>query len=322
MKYIKGRNIFEESKYQDLKSEYGSIGLYVESLLDKCSDKDRFLQVVNKYLVDYNPQIRLSNAIDQIDALDKMILVDEIEREFLNLSESLSDEIKSNQFGGKGSFNSFIKVISAMGVKELNRDNKKSSKDYVVLYDCKDLVRDDLIRVLNRYQSLGLAKKTIIEKEGNYGLYYSVKFNQKLYIEYGILVGDEKSKIGEFNLNSSNLKNLLSSKSKILSQFINDFKSIDINKLILLSKIKIEMDKYEPGYYQKKNSSYIDTEKYIVNLDVCGLGEWSGPNCKEGEVEKYKLDFNGWVLSKNWGDLVLTSVSANNFWFKFKIKMK
>lgn len=322
MKYIKQRKLFEESKYKDLKEQYGSIGLYVESLLDGCSDKERFLQVVNKYLIDYNPQIRISNAVEQIDTLDKMVLVEELEREFLNVSESLNDDIQANQFGGKGSFNSFIKVISAMGVKELNRDNKKCSKDYIVLYDCKNLVKDDLIRVLSRYQSLGLAKKSILEKEGNYGLYYSVKFNQKLYVEYGLLISEEKKKIGEFNLNTSNLRSLLGLKSKVLANFTDDFNTADLTKLITLSKIKMELDSYEPGYYQQKDSSYIDTKNYVVNLDVCGLGEWSGPNSKEGEVEKYKSAFNEWILSKKWGEYVLTSVSANKFWFKFKIKMK
>lgn len=321
MKYIKKRIL--ESKYEDLKKEYGSLGQYAEHIGDECQDKERFEQIVNKYLVDYNPQIRIANSVEQLTQWDKMTLISELERECL-VTESLSDDIAANEFGGKGSFGSFIKVLTALGIKELTIDNKKCSKDYIILYDYKMINKDDLLRVLNRFQSLGLAKKKVTESDKpTFGAYYAVKYNQKLYIEYGLLIEeDKKEKIGEFVLNSSSLKSLLNLKNAPITQFIESFKSADLSKLIELSRIKKDLEIYSPGYFNKKSESYITIKDYVIQVDVYGLGEWSGPNLGELELDKYKDNFNEWVLTKKWSSEVLTSVKASDFWFHFKIKLK
>lgn len=320
MKYIRNR-IFE-AKYKDIESEYGSIGNYIEYIGDNTDDKELFDQIVNKHLTDYNPKIRIANSVETINTFDKLLLVDELERECL-IKEDLQSDIIDNTVGGKGSFTSFLKVLTAAGIKELKVDNKKCAKEYLIVYDSDNIQKDELLRVLNRFQSLGLAKKKITESTAeNYGTYYSVKFNNKLYIEYGLLLDNKKEKIGEFVLNKQTLDSLLSLNNKVISQFKDDFKDVDLSNITFLSKIKNDLNLYSPGYFRSKSEVYLDIKNNVAILDVYGLGEWSGPELKEGELEKYKNEFNSWVLSNKWNSKVLTSIKASDFWIQFKIKIK
>ena len=111
-------------------------------------------------------------------------------------------------------------------------------------------------------------------------------------------------------------------KNAPITQFIESFKSADLSKLIELSRIKKDLEIYSPGYFNKKSESYITIKDYVIQVDVYGLGEWSGPNLGELELDKYKDNFNEWVLTKKWSSEVLTSVKASDFWFHFKIKLK
>jgi len=83
---------------------YSSKGEYVEHLQDIVDDQERFGYILNKYLVDIDPEIRIANAVNTLSDHNQKLLIAELERE-LNVNKGVMKFekfriLESNDNGG------------------------------------------------------------------------------------------------------------------------------------------------------------------------------------------------------------------------------
>jgi len=318
MKYI-----FERSnRYLSLSKEWGSLGKYIEHIGEICKDKELYQTIVNKYLKGYNPQVRISNAIDTLDSIfDKKQLIRELERQVL-VKESLEieEDLSKNTKLGKQSFGTFLKVLSALNIGDVKEDYINCPSNFIEIYDYKNIDINKLKTVLSRFKSFKLFVPEISEE--HIGIYFGLKYESKLFIEYGLIKKDSRDVIGEFKVGSKELESIKSLVNKNITSFQERLKSIDLNKLSILNRIRLEIDGFNPGHFQSKSKPVIKLLDNCIKITIKGLGEWIGPNLKDGELDKYKKEIKLWINSKKWKDSVLVSVNANSYNFSFTIKVK
>lgn len=318
MKYILERN----NRYLELSKEYGSLGKYIEHLGDVCNDKELYQSIIGKYLKDYNPQIRISNAVDTLDSIfDKKQLIKELEREVLvKESFEISDDLSKNTKLGKQSFNTFLKVLSALNIGDVKPDYINCPDNFIQIYDYLNIDINILKSVLKRFKSFQTFINEITDEHK--GVYFGLKFNNKLYVEYGLIKNESRDIIGEFKVGSKELEHIKSIKNKNITSFIGELNKLNLDKLDILNKIRIEIDGFNPGHFQSKGKPIVKIGDNYISFKIKGLGEWNGPDLKDGELDKYKKEIKVWISSKKWKDSVLVSVNASSYNFTFTIKIK
>lgn len=318
MKYILERN----NRYLELSKEWGSLGKYIEHIGTICEDKDLYQRIVNKYLKGYDPKVRISNAIDTLDSIfDKKQLVKELEREVL-VKESLDIEqdLSKNTKLGKQSFTTFLKVLSALNIGDVKPDYVNCPDSFIQIYDYLNIEINNLKTILNRFRSFQSFVPEINEEHT--GIYFGLKYTNKLYVEYGLIKKDTREVIGEFKVGQKELENIKTINNKNVQSFKDELNKLNLSKLDILNKIRIEIDGFNPGHFQSKGKSVIKLGDDYIKFNIKGLGEWNGPDLKEGELDKYKKEIKVWINSQKWKDSVLVSVTASSYNFTFTIKIR
>jgi hypothetical protein len=222
----------------------------------------------------------------------------------------------TQKWGGWGVFNSFLKVIVATGKPSPERC-KQCPDNFLMMWNTLSVEKPDLERFLKRFGSLTSFSDKI--QNDSIKLYFGVKYNKQLIVEYGIL-DNVKIKIGEFVLNKSAFNKLKTIKTKALVEFLKDTRGYDINVLKILNKIKGELIDYEPGKYISKTG--INIENGILEISFYGLGKWENGEFVD-DIEEYKDHFKGWILSRKWNKFVQVLVApSKNMELVYKIKLK
>lgn len=307
--------------YKFINENYKDLGEKVESLYDEQYIKN----IVNKYLKNIDPSIRLANAIDLLKDKEKSEIKRQIdfylkngiqEKEPIVSANTILDENNSqSDKSSKIIFKSFLKCVTALGGKDNIQDYDYTPNDFLIYYKISNIPYDKLEYVFKRYRSLSNFTKEIKNEEVS--LYFGI--DEYCILRYGIL-DEETINIGEIKINNRNLKWLskLESKSaKSIKEDIHDLAQIDIINLI---KIKKDLYEYNPGYFNKK-SPIIFKDK-MLSISYYGTGNWINGNIVQYDLKNIKKSFNNWILQKDWKDIVLYNVSSKSFWINFYIKLK
>lgn len=318
--------ILENNKYLNYKKEYNSLGEYVAYMLSSIDIKDvydRALQIIGNYIQDLksDTDIDISNMINLLDEIDQRLLVKELDREIFNISENKTVDIVEQRLSGKFSFHSFLKVITALNIPDVEVNNEKCPSDFAIYYELDSVNKDRLVTIMKRFRSLDSARN-IIESltEGRVGIYFGIKYKKKFILEYGILVNDKRNVCGEFNFTNTVLKMILDYKSKSLESFKKVMSTNDLKSLRKLMKVKSDLETFSPGYSHKK--SPIKIENNTIYVSYYGAGFWKDGLLDKTDYERIKSEFNDWILMHKWKKFVVYSVKPGKFWLHFKIKIK
>lgn len=323
------------SESVDGRDKFNSLGEWIEYLYSKFENEDleylkniinRNLNVGNKDdLNDIPSNIRLLNAINILDDKSKneieSLINDYLENgipdkepvvEFSTDLEELSENVTS----GKNIFKSFLKCITALGGKDVSVDFVNCPNDYIFFYEFKSL-SENVKMIFNRFSSLRRYIDLIPYDLNDISIYYSININGEL--EYGFK-STNLIPFGYFKLNNSTLKWLLFLDLKSAFNLKKDLVNYTLKDLLLIGKIKKDLNDYKPSYYEKK-SEFIIKDR-IITIGYYGIGKWDNGKLDSGEFSNIKQNFNNWILTKNWGQNVQYNVKSNSFWVYLNLKIK
>jgi len=317
---------------QFIKESSFSIGEWVESI----SDDEYIMNIVNRYLKDISPDIKLSNAINLLDyreQSDIKIQIDDYlqngiqEKEPIVLTsteiklveESVVDTVSTQEItvAGKGVFNSFLKSLTALGRKESNPDYENCPEDFLIYYNYHNLNSNDVKMIFSRFKSLIRYSDMIDYGKNEISLYFGIKCDGQF--EYGITY-DNLLPIGQFKLSQSAIKYLVQLESKSAQSLKKELVNLTYPDILLLGKIKMDMKDYIPGYHEKR--SYPTISDRVISFGYMGVGKWDNGKLDEGEFMNIKNKFTTCLMSKKWSDKVLISLKPSSFWLYIHIKLK
>jgi len=327
---------FDNKKRED----FNSLGEWVEYLFDLYKDDEEKLSnlksIINRDfnvkgqsdLNDIKSDIRLANAINILDDKTKKEMSTLIEKfleeglskeePVVDFSTDVEDLVEGDiTLSGKNIFKSFLKTITALGRKDSPINREICPNDFIYYYNYDNIPSNDLKLVFKRFKSLHMYSDLIPYDSNESGLYYGIKLDGQL--EYG-LITDKTIPIGCFKVGDSSIKWLLGLDLKSLSQLKKDLVNWNWKELSILSKIKSDLNEYNPGFFEKK-SHLIITDK-IITIGYYGIGKWDNGKIDTGEFQNLKQNFNNWILNKKWSDKIQYNITSNSFWVYFNIKIK
>ena len=223
-----------------------------------------------------------------------------------NLNESF------DVVAGKKVFQCFLKVITALGQKEISYNSEKTPKDFLFYFETNLLSVEDVKSVMSRYDFFDKFINNIDYTFNNCNLYYGIKLDGKF--EYGIRTEDQSIVIGSFKLTNGVLKYFLTLSSPSVRGLKKQIATLDLSKLSLLGKIKQEMENFIPGSFEKKMKPNI-----IDNVISFGYFD---QKIDLNEIENIKTNLKSFLIPFKWSDKVQVniSVSGNHLFLNIKVK--
>lgn len=310
------------------------------------SDDDYIMNIINRYINDYyklyagkdvNPDIDLENAVNLLEDRTKEEIkkqVDEylkngiVEKEPIVLTSTETDGLLESvevptetpteiTIAGKGIFTSFLKSLTALGLKESNPNWEKCPDDFLLYYFFPNLDAESVKQIFGRFKSLTRYLHLVDYQQNIVNLYFGLTTSGQC--EYGIQYG-ERQPIGQFKLSQSVVKWMLSLESKSAQSLKKEIVNLSYIDMMVLGKIKDDMKSFSPGYFEKRLTPMLRDR--IATFGFYGVGKWNNGKLDEGEYLNIKNNFTTWLLSKKWGSKVLISVNPESFWLYIHIKLK
>jgi hypothetical protein len=218
---------------------------------------------------------------------------------------------------GKGIFTSFLKALTALGQKENNPNFEKCPDNFLLFYYYPNLDATIVKQIFTRFKSLSMYLDTIDYGKNEVNLYFGLKSDG--VFEYGIGY-DNLTPIGQFKINQSIIKWMLSLESKSAHSLKKELVNLTLVDILTLSKIKSDMKEFNPGYHEKKGQVIIKDR--IISFAWYGVGKWDNGKLDDGELMNIKTNFTNFVLGKKWGEKILISIKPSSFWLNIHIKLK
>jgi hypothetical protein len=319
--------------------DFNSLGEWIESL----SGDEYVMNIVNRYIDDtqnlyngddINPTIRLSNAINLLDEktqseiklqIDKYLESGIEDKEPVMISSTDTSELLGESVdvqtevtvAGKGIFTSFLKCLTALGLKESNPNWELCPDEFLLYYQFLNLESDVVKQIFSRFKSLQRYLHLIDYQQNNLNLYFGVNISGQF--EYGISY-EQRFPIGQFKLSQSVIKWMLSLESKSAQSLKKEIVNLNYSDLLTLGQIKRDMVSFSPGYFEKRLKPMLRDR--VMTFGFYGVGRWDNGKLDEGEYQNIKNNFTNWLMSKKWGSKILISVKPESFWLYIHIKLK
>ena len=330
-----------EGQLEDIESQHHSFGEYIEKLAE---DNDYLMGVIiSRYTKDIDPQIKLSNALNLLSESDKLSILTQVEDHLNGTGKSPEPVIQANtmmesaeiaggvapqmvtpgqpqeQIGGKSLLVSFMKTLTALGQKNNAPAQEICPSDFLIFYDFKNIDSKMLQSVFGRFKALSLFNKLIDYDKNNSQLYFGIKCDGNF--EYGVRSEEAVLKpIGRFKLNKSGINSVLNLQSLSAQSIKKELVNLSPKDIEVLGKVKNEMMKYKPGYYEKFLVPILKDK--VLTFGYYGIGKWSDGQLDIEQLETVKTSFKEFLSKFRWCDQVVVSVKPTSFWIYFHIKVK
>lgn len=294
--------------------DINSLGKYVSDL----AEKDEYIKtLVGEYTGDVDPSITISNAVNVLEDEDKIDLLKRVEYH-VNGEEGevdvdvheVEEVIEEGKSYGKGVFNTFLKCLMALGLKDNKPEVTNIPSDYLTIFRFEDVPYEKVKGVFNRFKSLGSVN---IEGVVSVNLFFGLKVSN--VIEYGF----DETVIGSFKLGKRELNSFEKSTTKSLAGFKNVINDLNINDIRLMSIIKSSMLDFKPGDGQKMDPQL---NSRIITFGYYGYGNWNNGVMSVDDLEILKDKVKGYLSKYKWSDKIQLSIAPNNFWVYIHIKLK
>jgi len=305
------------------KDNHHSLGEYIEDL----SQNDEYIQmIVGQMTGDIDPSIRLSNAVNLLDDLKKVELLKRVEN-YLNGIEGEThiattvdaDTVLPNEpvqeSYGRNVLNTFFKCLTALGFKENTPQTNEIPGEFLIFFKFTGIESSKIQSIFSRFK--GLQSIKIDYSRPTMGLYFGIKCDG--LFEYGYYY-DELIPIGQFKLTKSIYNQIKLSELKSASGLKKILVNLTFEDIQLMSKIKLEMDKFNPGYFEQKMVPQINER--TMTFGYYGVGKWDNGQLDLGELENVKGNLKTFLMKYRWSEKILISVQPNKFWIYIQIKLK
>ena len=307
---------------QFVKESFGgfrTMGEYIESL---SKDNDYALNIISQYTQDIDPTVRIANVINLLpkstqELILKLIIDEKTGKEepkeadiIAYTSANLNESVDS--LAGKKIFQCFLKVITALGEKEISQNFEKCPNDFIFYFETKMILVDDVKSVMGRYEFFDQKINDIDYTFNVCNLYYGIKIDGKF--EYGIRTENDFVIVGQFTLSQSILKYFLLLTSPSSKNLKKQISVLNLNQISLIGKIKEAMVNFNAGSFQKRLKPTI-----IDNIISFGfMDQQIDPN----EIENIKSNLKSFLIPFKWSDKIQVSVSVtgNHLYLNIKVK--
>jgi len=299
------------------KEEHHSLGEYIEEL----SKDDQFIQMlIGEYTKEVDPSISVSNAINVLDDLQKVELLKRVE---LHLSDNQGDVDVSTstpvdlveESYGKSVLTTFMKCLTALGFKDNTPESKEVPAEFLLFFKFSGVDSSKIGGVFKRFKSLSSIQIDFTQPQ--MGLYFGIKCDGNF--EYGYYY-DELVPIGQFKLNKSVFNSIKLSDLKATSGLKKSLINLNVKDVILMGKIKSEMDKFQPGYFEQKSPAQVCDR--VITFGYFGVGKWDNGKIDEGELMNIKNNLRTFLSKYRWSEKVMINVNPDRFWVYINIKLK
>jgi hypothetical protein len=317
---IKYNEFLTESKYDEIESEYHSIGEYIE---DVSKDNEYLSSIVANYIKESDTDIRISNAVNILNDFNKKQLFyrvynflqnGEKDKESVVMTDVIVENVQQVK-AGKNMFTSFLKCITALGSKNITK-SENPQEEFLLFYNTKNIDVVLIKSVFQRFKSLSMFLEHMDYTFNEVSLYFGIKNN--CTFEYGFFT-DKRIPIGHFTLNKSNLYWLLVSTSPSASALKKDIVNLDIKKLIIFGKVANKIKNFTINAESKKGPIINDD---VISFGYYGIGKWDNGKLDDGEFQNLKSNFKTWLMKYKWSQSILVSITYSSFWVYFNIKVK
>lgn len=304
-------------KYPEFKKlrEYPNLGNWVESL---CQNDEFIRSIVGEITRDVDPKVGVSNAVEVLDNSKKLELVNRIQS-YLDRVDSTPDITTSvdvyekiEESYGKGIFTTFLKCLTALGLKD-NSPSDSPSNDWIVYFEFKNLDPFKVNSVFSRFKSLG---QIDLNFTYDVSLYFGIKNN--LILEYGWF-DKTHNQIGSFPISKSVVNWIKTSNMKSLSGIRKFLLNISKEDIQTFSKLKSHIQSLELGGSKIMIPKINDR---VITFGWYGVGKWEDSKMSSENLEVIKDKIRNHILKLKFNEKLLISVTADNFWIYLKIKLK
>ena len=302
--------------------KYNSIGEQIEDLV---GDDKYLLMVVSNYLDNKDTDVRLANAVNTLDHFEANQLLDRVLK-----IKSMGEEIKDPEVlgyvkvtenmdadvavGGKNIFKSFLKLITSLGLKEIQIDWNKCPKNYLFYIHYENIDSIVLKSVINsRFKSLAHISDKLDYTKNECHLYYGL--NTDMIFEYGI-ISEATKNLGVFKVNKSNFDWLLTLDSLSFLNFKKHLVHFTYEHILLFTKLKKEVEKF----LGKDPEIKFDNNHFVVKYK--SHGKWSDGIIDDEYLIKFREDFKNWFKKYKWATNFLYRVEAVNNEITIYLKIK
>lgn len=301
-------------KYLDFikenKNNFNSLGEWVESL---CENNEEILDLIKPYLEDTNPSVKISNTINCLEDIEKKS-VEKIVSNYLNNNGRKGDILtfvdmtneRLNIKAGKNIFSSFLRVITSLGLYDIEATWKNIPDDFIIYFYFE--TDKDIKTRFERFPSLSMFSDRITP---NSKLFFGIK--DSLIFEFGISNSeDDYDVIGSFKLNDSVLRFLQMIDSRSATHLKKELVFLNFNRLKMLSSIIKHMKKFHPGETEDR--------AYKINNGIIELG-YKG--LKVEDINDIKNNFREHLKNLRFSNKLQMSVNlGKENWLLFQIAIK
>ena len=304
-------------KYPEFKKlrEYPNLGNWVESL---CQNDEFIRSIVGEITRDVDPKVGVSNAVEVLDNSKKLELVNRIQS-YLDGVDSTPDittsvdvDGKIEESFGKGIFTTFLKCLTALGLKD-NSPSDSPSNDWIVYFEFKNLDPFKVNSVFSRFKSLS---QIDLNFTYDVSLYFGIK--DSLILEYGWF-DKTHNQIGKFPISRSVINWIKTSNMKSLTGIRKFLLNISKEDIQIFSKLKSHIQNLEIGGSKIMIPKISDR---VITFGWYGVGKWEDSKMSSENLEVIKDKIRNHILKLKFNEKLLISVTADNFWLYLKIKLK
>jgi hypothetical protein len=298
---------------------FRTIGEYIENL---SKDNDYAKNIISQYTQDVDPTIRIANVINTLpESTQKLILklivdeksdneqpkeVDVISYTSANLNESVET------LAGKKIFQSFLKVITALGQKEISQNFGKCPKNFIFYFETNILSVDEVKSVMSRYPYFDNKINQINYIFNDCNIYYGINIEEKF--EYGIRTESEFLIFGKFVMTENIIKYFLLLSSPSSKNLKKQLSVLNFKQIQIMGKVKQAMFSFYPPSFENKPLVTI-----IDNILSYG---YTKQDLNLNEVENIKSNLKSFLIPFSWSDMIQISVSISNNYLFLNIKIK
>ena len=298
-------------KYFDFIKENVTIGEKVEKLALKNKD---ILELIQPFIGNTNPSVRISNTINSLDNEKK----DSIKKILDNYSNENKEELQA----GKNVFQTFLKIITSLGLKDIKPSWSNLPDNYLLFFEYKCEYASAMEKI-ERFASLSMFKDKL-PKEKCY-LYYGISImkNKKklnLSLNFGFKEDSKIIKIGSFNINNGVFKKLSQLESPSSAHFRKELSHLTYNKLKILGEVADHMKSYNPGDTEDKS---FKIEDGVLEFGYKGLGKWTDGKMDENEKDRLRKGFTEHLLKFDNKHHIEASVKPDEkSWIRLNVRIK
>lgn len=222
---------------------------------------------------------------------------------------------EANETMGKNLFKDYLKVFTALGLKDTKCDYQMSPGEFLTYFISIPVQTHNVKSIMSRFNQFDQYINALDYQFNECHLYFGIKCD--MMFEYGIKSEESKVVFGQFPVTKSNFRWLVLLDSPSAANLKKEIISFNPDKLNLLSKIKDEVKKFNPGETEKRLNPEMIGD--VMRFSYQGL---SNGNLQPEQFQILKDSLMNYLMKYKWSNKIQISLTQENPWLHLNIKIK